>query len=52
MSVQLNANRVLLIAAAVCFAVALLGALGAFHGVDAQAWGYGGLLALALGLVV
>lgn len=45
-------NRVLLFASALCFAIALLGALGAFSGVDQRDWVDGGALALALGLAL
>ena len=48
----LSANRVLLFAAAVCFAIALLGAVGAVNGVQQDAWADGGLLSLALGLAL
>jgi hypothetical protein len=44
----LNRNLLFLIAACVCFVVALLLALGAFNGSNQQAWEVGGLLALAL----
>lgn len=40
-------NRILLVVAVVCFAVALLLTLGTFDGGNPSAWGYGGLLALA-----
>lgn len=45
-------SRVLLFASALCFAVALLGALGAFSGVNQTDWVDGGALALALGLAL
>lgn len=37
-----------LVAAAVCFAIALLGAVGVLHGVAEQAWVDGGLLSFVL----
>jgi hypothetical protein len=40
--------RLFIIAAVVCFAIALLGALGAFGGVNITAWALGGLLAWSL----
>lgn len=42
----------LLVAAVVCFAVALLLALGAFSGGNEEAWKVGGLLAVALALIL
>jgi len=41
----------LLLAAAVCFLVALLLALGAFAGGNGEAWQDGGLLAVTLALL-
>lgn len=49
---NLNANRALFLAAAVCFAIALLGALGAIQGVAQPDWVDGGLLSVALGLAL
>ncbi|MDE2104775.1 MAG: hypothetical protein KGL39_46490 [Patescibacteria group bacterium] len=40
--------RLFIIAAIVCFVIALLGAIGAFSGVDVRAWAIGGLLAISL----
>jgi hypothetical protein len=44
----LNRSLVFLVAAVVCFVVALLLALSVFSGGNETAWAYGGLLALAL----
>lgn len=44
----LNRSLLFLIAAIVCFVVALLLVLSVFSGGDEQAWEVGGLLALAL----
>lgn len=49
---SLQPSRALLFVSALCFAVALLGALGAFNGVQQQDWVAGGALALALGLAL
>lgn len=46
----MTAPFLFLLAAVVCFAVALLLALGVFHGPQ-DAWALGGLLALALSLL-
>ena len=47
----LNRHLVFLIAAAVCFVVALLLALGVIHGSNEDAWELGGFLALTLSFV-
>lgn len=54
MTPELRASlgRVFLVAAVVCFVVALLLALGAFSGGNEEAWKVGGLLAFALGLLL
>lgn len=44
------ARRLLLLAAALCFAIALLLELAVFTGSNAAAWQTGGLLAVALAL--
>ena len=48
----LSANRVFLLIAAICFAIALLGAVSAVQGVQQDAWVDGGLLGVALGLAL
>ncbi len=49
---SLSLNRLFFFAAALCFAVALLLALGVFTGGNAVAWTDGGLLSLALGFAL
>lgn len=44
--------RLLIIAAVVCFIVALLGATSVINGVNVTAWAIGGLLAWALDAVL
>jgi len=44
----LNRSLLFLVAAVVCFVVALLLTLGAFSGGNTQAWEIGGFLSLAL----
>jgi hypothetical protein len=44
--------RLFVIAAVVCFVIALLGAVDAFHGVNVTAWALGGLLAWSLDAAV
>lgn len=46
-----NLARALLIAAVICFAVALLLSVGAFTGGNEEAWKDGGLLAVAAALL-
>ena len=43
-----NRSLIFLVAAVVCFVVALLLALSVFNGGNQTAWEYGGLLALTL----
>jgi hypothetical protein len=47
-----NRHLIFIVAACVCFVVALLLAVGAFHGSNESAWGYGGLLSLALSFLL
>jgi hypothetical protein len=44
--------RLLMIAAVICFVIALLGQLAVFQGVDVLAWALGGWLAWALDVLL
>lgn len=52
MTIPVTLGRLLLVAAVVCFIVALLLAVGAFTGSSEKAWEIGGFLALTLGFLL
>lgn len=48
---QVTPSKFFLVASCVCFAIALLGAVSVFNGVDQNAWVDGGLLSFVLGVL-